>query len=426
MKLRSLARPRIFVRGDNPVPAPRRADTLIVGTGRRLVPTLHDSRRVRRRRRLAALILCVVLPTLLAGLYFGFIASDRYVSETQMIVSSAPGSSGGGGISLDKSGSGAGASSLLSLVGISPGGDATSTDQEMVANYLQSTEAMLAADRAIGLRKLWSRSGIDFFSRLSPDASAERFLRYYQKRVTVTEDPLDPVLDIKVQAFSPTDAQLIAKTLVQLGQNKINDAYRQIREDSLNFARSEVTRSEQRLVGVDDKLRDFRNAHGDLDPSATATAVGSVAGATFGQLSSAKAELEAALSYARPDSPLVKGLQSWVDALEKQMGADRGLLAGNTATKKNYARLLGEYEDLLLDQKFAQTIYTSALAFLDSARAATMHQQTYLVDFVKPNLPEDSTAPKSALDVTLVFIATLLAFLTGSLIVAALREHAHH
>ena len=425
MKLRSLTRPRIFVRGDNPVPAPRRADTLIVGTGRRLVPTLHDSRRTRRRRRLAALALVVVLPTLLAGLYFGFYASDRYVSETQMIVSSDPATGGGGGFSLDKSASGGGASSLLSLVGISPGGDATSTDQEMVASYLQSPEAMLAADRAIGLRKMWSRPGIDFFSRLSPDASAERFLRYYQKRVTITEDPLDPVLDIKVQAFSAADAQLIARTLVKLGQNKINDAYRQMREDSLDFARSEVTRSEQRLVSVDDKIRDFRNLHGDIDPTATATAVGSVAGATFGQLSSAKAELQAALSYARPDSPLVKGLQSWVDALEKQMGADRGLLAGKESNK-NYARLLGEYEDLLLDQKFAQTIYTSALAFLDSARSATMHQQTYLIDFVKPNMPEDSTEPKSALDVTLVLIATFLAFLIGSLVVAALREHAHH
>jgi capsular polysaccharide transport system permease protein len=424
MKLRSLSRPRIFVRGDNPVPAPRRADTLIVGTGRRLVPTLHDSRRKRRRRRMAAMLICVVLPTLLAGLYFAVIASDRYVSETQLIISSDPATGGGGGISLDKSSGGA-ASSLLSMVGMSAGGDTTSTDQEMVASYLQSTEAMLAADRAIGLRKMWSRPGIDLISRLSPDASAERFLRYYQKRVTVTEDSLDPVLDIKVQAFSAADAQLIARTLVKLGQNKINDAYRQMREDSLNFARSEVSRSEQRLVAVDDKIRDFRNAHGDIDPTATATAVGSVAGATFGQLSSAKAELQAALSYARPDSPLVKGLQSWVDALEKQMGADRGMLAGNEA-QKNYARLLGEYEDLLLDQKFAQTIYTSALAFLDSARAATMRQQTYLIDFVKPNMPEDSTEPKSALDVTLVLVATLLAYMIGSLVIAAMREHAHH
>jgi capsular polysaccharide transport system permease protein len=426
MKLRSLTRPRIFVRDDNPVPAPRRADTLIVGTGRRLVPTLHDSRRTRRRRRIAALLVSVVLPTLLAGLYFGFFASDRYVSETQMIVSADSTPGGGGGFSLGKSSSGGAASSLLSLVGASPGGDATSTDQEMVASYLQSNEAMLAADRAIGLRKMWSGSAIDFFSRLSPDASAERFLRYYQKRVTVTEDPLDPVLDIKVQAFSAADAQLIAKTLVRLGQDKINDAYAQMRGDSLNFARSEVTRSEERLSAVDDKLRNFRNAHGDLDPSATATAVGSVAGATFGQLSSAKAELETALSYARPDSPLVKGLQAWVAALEKQMGADRGLLAGGKQANKNYARLLGEYEDLLLDQKFAQTIYTSALAFLDSARSATMYQHTYLIDFVKPNRPEDSTEPKSALDVTLVLVATLLAFLIGSLVVSALREHAHH
>ncbi len=299
MKLRGLTRPRIFVRSDNPVPAPRRADTLITGTGTRLVPTLYDGAKTRQRRRFAAVALCVILPTMLAGLYFVFFASDRYVSETQLIVSSDSGPSGGGGglASLGKSSSaGSAGSSLLSLVGIGGGADTASTDHEMVANYLQSTEAMLAADRAVGLRKMWSRGAIDFFSRLSPNASAERFQRYYQRRVSVTSDPTDPVIVIKVQAFSPVDAQTIAKTLVQLGQKKLNDAYRQMHEDSLNFARSEVSLSEQRLMAVNDKIRDFRNVHGDIDPSATATTVGSVAGATFGQLSSAKAELDAALS----------------------------------------------------------------------------------------------------------------------------------
>jgi capsular polysaccharide transport system permease protein len=426
MRLRSLTRALIFVRGDNPVPAPRRADTLIVGTGTRLVPTVYDSMRRRRRRRLATMALCVGLPTVLAGLYYGFIASDRYVSETQMILSedSASGGVGGGLPSLGKGASSSSSSSLLSLVGISAGGDDTNTDQEMVANYLQSTEAMLAADRAIGLRKMWSAGSVDFLSRLSPDASTERFQRYYLHHVSVSSDPLDPVVDVQVQAFSPADAQLIAKTLVRLGQEKLNAAYRQMRDDSLNFARSEVTRSEQRLTAVNDKIRDFRNLHGDIDPSATAGVVGTVAGTTFGELSAAKAQLETSLSYARSDSPMVKSLQAYIAALEKQMQSDRGLLAGSQA-KKNYAFLLGQYEDLMLDQQFAEAIYTSALSLLNSARAATIHQHTYLIDFIKPSLPDESIEPQATRNLIVVFLASFLAYLIGSLVASSLREHAH-
>ena len=423
MKLRGLGRPRILVRGDNPTPAPRHADALIVGTITRPVPTLYDDRRARQRRRFAALALCVGLPTLVAGLYYAFIASDRYVSETQMILNSDSGS-GGSLPALGKAASsGSSASSLLSLVDNSGGGDANA-DQEMVQNYLQSNEAMLAADHAIGLRKMWNAGSIDLFSRLPVNASVERFQRYYQHHVAVTSDQSDPVLKVQVQAFSPADAQLIAQTLVRLGQQKLNDAYRQMREDSLNFARSEVARAEQRLAAVDNKIRDFRNAHGDIDPPATAGAVGTVAGTTFGQLSSARAQLQAALSYARPDTPVVQGLQSWIAALEKQMRSDRGLLAGAEGNK-NYASLLGQYENLLLEQQLSQAIYTSALSLLNSARAATLRQHTYLVDFIKPTTPQEATEPRAVRNVLLVLAAASLAYLVGSLVVAALRDHRH-
>jgi capsular polysaccharide transport system permease protein len=311
----------------------------------------------------------------------------------------------------------------LSLVDNSGGGDANA-DQEMVQNYLQSNEAMLAADHAIGLRKMWNAGSIDLFSRLPVNASVERFQRYYQHHVAVTSDQSDPVLKVQVQAFSPADAQLIAQTLVRLGQQKLNDAYRQMREDSLNFARSEVARAEQRLAAVDNKIRDFRNAHGDIDPPATAGAVGTVAGTTFGQLSSARAQLQAALSYARPDTPVVQGLQSWIAALEKQMRSDRGLLAG-VEGNKNYASLLGQYENLLLEQQLSQAIYTSALSLLNSARAATLRQHTYLVDFIKPTTPQEATEPRAVRNVLLVLAAASLAYLVGSLVVAALRDHRH-
>src|ERR1051326_5006971 len=87
LRSENLRRALIFVRSDHDVPAPRSADTAIVGTGTRVVPTVYDMLRARRRRRRLMMGLTIGLPTFLAAAYYGLIASDRYVSDTQMVVS---------------------------------------------------------------------------------------------------------------------------------------------------------------------------------------------------------------------------------------------------------------------------------------------------------------------------------------------------
>ncbi|HEU0155750.1 MAG TPA: hypothetical protein VFQ82_06735 [Stellaceae bacterium] len=432
MKLKGFARSLIFVRTNHPVPAARPAEGMLVGTGTRVLPTLYDGLRARRRRRRAAMALCVGLPTLLATLYYTVFASDRFVSDAWMVLSDQPGS-GGGGIS-GLSSAAAGKSTIMSMVGL--GGDASSNssnEQGIVTNYLGSMEAMEALDKKIGLRRMWSASSIDLLSRLPKDASKEDFYKYYGHHVTVTSDPTDPVIQVEVDAFTAADAQLIAKTLVQLTQQKLNTAFLKMHEDALNFARSEVKHAQQDLAQVDDKLRAFRNTHGEIDPTASATAVGGVAGTLFQELADTEANLHTTLSYAREDSPMVKTLKSRVAALKKQITASRGLLASNPSAKlagdladKPYADLLAAYEDLLLDQTFAQDAYTSAMTFLNTSRAALQHQQAYLVDFLAPTLAQDALLPHSTRNVAVVLIASLLVWLTGSLVLAALREHAHH
>ena len=293
----------------------------------------------------------------------------------------------------------------------------------IVTNYLLSTEAMMSLDRAIGLRRMWSAGSIDLLSRLSEDASEEDFYRYYKKRVTTVSDPLDPVIDLQVEAFRQGDAQLIANTLVALAQKKLNTAFLHMREDSLQFSRSEVKQAEQQLAAVEAKLRDFRNAHGDLDPSKSAEAVGTVAGGLFGQLALTEAELLTTLSYAREDSPAVKALKARIDALKQQIAADRGLLAGNRGDKP-FADLLGAYQDLLLDEKFAQDAYTSAMAFLATSRTDLERQHSYLVDFIAPSLPQEATEPRSTRNVLVVFFGSVLVWLILALGASAMREHA--
>ncbi len=365
--------------------------------------------------------LTIGLPTFLAAGYYGLIASDRYISDTQMVVSDAH-SAGPPSSSSSPSG---GASSLLSLSGLASAAGGPLNEYMMVYSYFTSIEAMEALDKRIGLRRMWSAGSIDFLSRLSRDAPQRDFYRYYTNHITVIADPANPVVEVQVQAFTQADAQLIAKTLVQLAQEKLNEAYLLMEKDALGFARSEVEKAQDKLKEINGKLRDFRNAHGEFDVSANAGGVGTVALGLFSQLASTEADLKTALSYAREDSPLVQSLKARIAALRKQFDVDRQLLAGQGSEGKSYADLVSTYGDLLLDQQFAQGAYTSALAFLTTSRTNLEQHHSFIVDFLAPTLPADSTLPRSWLDLLLVALASALVAMTGSLIFAALREHAH-
>jgi capsular polysaccharide transport system permease protein len=280
------------------------------------------------------------------------------------------------------------------------------------------------ADKAIGLRRLWSGSSADYFSRLSTSASEEEFYKYYSKHVTVISDPLDPVIQLQVDAFHGEDSQLIAKTLVGLAQEKLNSSFTAMREDSLQFARSEVSRAEQQLAGASDKLKAFRNSHSELDPTASAQGVGQVTTAMFGQLASAEAELRTTLSYARDDSSAVKNLKTRISSLKKQIADNRDMLAGTSNKDKPYSELMSSYEELMLNQKFAQEAYTSAMSFLAQSRTSLARQHSYLIDFLSPTLPQDALEPRSLRNIAIVLIASGLLWLTISLVGSALREHA--
>ena len=271
---------------------------------------------------------------------------------------------------------------------------------------------MEALDKKIGLRRMWTAGPIDLLSGMSKDAS--KGILDYGRHVLVISDPTDPVVQLEVDAFSAADAQLIAKTLVQLTQDKLNAAFFQMREDALNSARSEVKHAQQDLTQVNDKLRAFRLAHGEIDPTASATAVGGVAGALFQELADTEANLHTTLSYAREDSPIVQTLKSRVDALKKQIVASRGLLASTPSEKlagdladKPYADLLAAYGDLGPDQTFAQDAYTSAMTFLNTSRAALQHQHSYLIDFLAPTMAQDAIQPHSVRIVIVVLISCL-------------------
>jgi capsule polysaccharide export protein KpsE/RkpR len=131
--------------------------------------------KVRRRalefaRRYTLFTVCVVIPTLLASLYFGLFASDIYVSESSYVVRSP-----------NKKTTSSGIGAMLGSVGFS-GFSKAQDDVHTVSQYILSRDALNQLDQKLKLAKSWGSFHIDFFRRFAPlfaDDSKEALYLYY-------------------------------------------------------------------------------------------------------------------------------------------------------------------------------------------------------------------------------------------------------
>ena len=120
-------------------------------------------------------LLTVAVPTMLATLYFGLMASDVYVSESRIVVRSPD----------RQVATGLGA--LLKGAGFSRAQD----DSYTVRDYVLSRDALKEIDDTLSVGKSFASDSVDRVSRfggLDFDTSFEALHRYYQKKVDIQQD----------------------------------------------------------------------------------------------------------------------------------------------------------------------------------------------------------------------------------------------
>lgn len=355
-------------------------------------------------------LIVVVLPVILAALYWGAIASDRYVSETQLVVNAQ--GEGAGGL-------------LQSLVGgamMGGGGGGIPSQGQVVVSYLKSRQMVAELEKEVGLSGMFRHDSTDFLSRLSADATIEDLHEYFLDRMFIEWDGQSRIITVRVQAYTAQDAQHILAAMVHLGERELNRLSHRQQQDTTSFAREELTRAETRLAEVRQQLSTFRKANRDIDPLGTAQAAGGRIASIQAQLTEARTKLADILTYARADSIDARGLQAQIRELERQAEREREAMAGGA--QGTLSERVSAYESLLLEEEFARQAYVSATAFLDSARVSAVRQHSYVIDFVPPHLPEKATKPDRLLNILTVLVAALLILAVGNLVVAAVREQA--
>jgi capsular polysaccharide transport system permease protein len=219
-----------------------------------------------------------------------------------------------------------------------------------------------------------------------------------------------------VKTFRAADSLLLARDLLAGAEQLINRLNARQREDNVHNAVHEVQLEEQRVQDLSQRIADFRNKQGLLDPTKQSTTMLTAIAALQAKLVGVKIEL-AGLA---PNSPLLASTRERASALQNQIDQANAQITG---TDRSMVPKIREFDMLSLDREFAEKQLASATAALEAARINADRQQLYLEEIVQPNEPDYAEFPHRFSSLLVVFFSLCGLYVTGALLVAGAKEH---
>ncbi|ORE92348.1 hypothetical protein [Aurantimonas sp. 22II-16-19i] len=351
----------------------------------------------------------VVIPVCVAILFYGFIASDRYVSESRFLVRSAS--------TQDVSG----LSSILRTFGITRADD----DSYAVQSYMLSRDALHDLMKTLPMETFLNRDGVDPISRCYKSWSQHSFETLYDcylGHVEAMREETTGISVLNVQLYTPEDSRAVAQELLRLGEQLANRMNQRAENDAVANANEFLTQAEARLLEANEKLTTFRNQQRFLDIQGEAGPTASVIAGLTGELARTRAEIEQQTRVS-PNNPGLASLKTKALVLEDQIETESAKLTGTDGSLSNQ---ISDFENLTLRKEIANQAVSVASRAIDQARLEAKRQRIYLETIVKPNLADESTEPDRLRMIITVIVLSLMLFVVVWMLMIGGREHLNH
>lgn len=350
---------------------------------------------------MAALVLVII-----AAVYWGLVATDRYVSRTHIVLESP-----------EVNMSSMNISSLLS-------GTQGSGDLLLLRDHLLSVTMLKKLQQDLDLRAHYSQDTIDAWSRLdTTDLPIEKFHSYMLEHMSIEFDEYSAILKIEVQAYEPQMATAIVEALLDEGERHMNRMGQRLAEEQVKFIDEQAGKAEQRLFDARDAMLTFQNENGLIAPSQTVQAIFTTVSQLQAQVAALEARRNALLSYQSAQSPEVRRLTSEISSLRRQIEEEQNKMARQSGDALNQTSM--QFETLQLRAEFALELYTTTLMALESTRieAARKLKQVSILEF--PTEPEYATRPERLYNFVVFLIFTIFITAILHLARAIIRDHKH-
>ncbi len=348
----------------------------------------------------------VALPTTLAIIYFGLIASDIFISESRFIIRSPQ----------RQTTTGLGA--ILQGAGFSRAQD----DTYSVHDYMLSRDALQQLDKKMGLSRSFSSTSVDRINRfagIDPDNSFEALHRYYQKRVIITHDTASSISTLRVSSFNRDEAQKINSSLLEMGETLVNQLSERGRQDMMRFAAAEVAQAEAKVKSTALALSKYRTRKGVFDPERQSAIQLQQVSKLQDELIAARTQLAQIKTTSRKN-PQIATLTARIEMLKKVIAEETAKVTGGAASLTDKA---SEYEKLALERSFAEKQLAAALATLEQARNDALRKQFYLERIVQPSKPDTAVEPRRFRSIIATFAVGMICWGILTMLLAGIREH---
>lgn len=350
--------------------------------------------------------LTVIIPSILATLYFGFLAEDVYISESRFVVRS-PDKPKKGGLGV-----------LLGGAGFIN----ASEEVRAAQGFIESRDALQALNSDDFAKRAWGGEGVSIFNRFNPlgwTGSFEDLYKYYGEKVDAAYDAETAITTLTVRAFHPRDAQLMNTRLLQGAEALVNDLNDRGSRDLVTYAEREVAEARDQASEAALALSKYRNRAGVIDPERQATIQLQMISKLQDQLIGARMQLRQHRSVAA-QNPQIPTLQERIAGLENEIEDQLGMVAGN---ENSLSEAAAEYQRLQLQREFADQQLALSLSAFQEARNEARRQRAYVERVAQPSLPDTALEPRRLRGIIAAFIIGLVAWGVLSMLLAGVREH---
>jgi capsular polysaccharide transport system permease protein len=363
---------------------------------------------VRRSSKLDRLfLLVVVVPVILAVGYFGFLASDVFVSESRFVIRS-PEKPATTGLGL-----------ILQGAGFTTGNDEVYAAQ----SYAVSRDALRAVNRDGEFERAYTRPDIFFLDRFNPSGfqgSFEDLYQYFRGKVRLENDATTSITILTVRAFTADEARRVNQQLLDMSEATVNRLNERGRQDLIRYAQSEVANSKTQATAAAIALAAYRNRVGVVNPEKQAEAQMQMVSKLQDSLIAARTEL-AQLQLYTPQNPRIPVVKTQLATVQRQINQEMGKVTGSHGS---LAQSAIRYERLELESDLANKQLAGSLASLEQAQNEARRKQAYVERIVEPNLPDSPIEPRRLRGILATLALSLVAYGILRMLLAGVKEHA--
>lgn len=359
---------------------------------------------------LSAFAVLVLLPIATTWWYLTERAAEQYASTIAFTVRSED------------------VSSAIDLIGgLAPalGGTGGSSDADILYEFIRSQTLVQQIDADLNLRDYYSSYvDQDPVFGFDPDGTIEDLTAYWQRMVRISYDAGSGLMELRVLAFDPNQAQSIADAIFDKSTVMINDLSAIAREDATRYAREDLDLAVERLKQAREALTAFRISSEIVDPTADVQGQMGLLSLLQEQQVVALIDFDLLSNSTREGDPRLEQARQRIEIIENRIRQERRKFGVGSGSEDDasYAETIAGFERLAVDREFAEQAYAAALAGFDAARAEANRQSRYLAAYIRPTLAERSEFPNRPLLIGIVGLFSFLVWAILALSYYALRD----